>query len=174
MTEYYDKKWNMNYEKLVKFKRTNGHCMVPRRYEQDKSLGEWVSKQRKVHNNNTIRLDRKRILDQIGFAWKADAAHQFKPDDKLWLQQHEKLVEYKRINGNCKVPRRYEQDKSLGEWVTKQRGRFITTIQFDLIEREFWTKSGSLGKLTPPTNSMTSSGTSNMNSWSNINESIAI
>jgi hypothetical protein len=121
MTEYYDKKWNMNYEKLVKFKRTNGHCMVPRRYEQDKSLGEWVSKQRKVHNNNTIRLDRKRILDQIGFAWKADAAHQFKPDDKLWLQQHEKLVEYKRINGNCKVPRRYEQDKSLGEWVTKQR-----------------------------------------------------
>jgi hypothetical protein len=119
MTEYYDKKWNMNYEKLVKFKRTNGHCMVPRRYEQDKSLGEWVTKQRKVHNNNTIRLDRKRILDQIGFAWKADAAHQF--NDKLWHQQYEQLVEYKRINSNLKVPKSNDKDKSLREWISTQR-----------------------------------------------------
>jgi hypothetical protein len=61
------------------------------------------------------------LLDEIGFAWKADAAHQYKPDDKLWHQQYEKLLEYKRINGNCKVPQSYEQDKSLGKWVAWQR-----------------------------------------------------
>jgi hypothetical protein len=44
--------------------------MVPHKYKQDKSLGRWVSTQRKCNNNNTIRLDRKRILDEIGFAWK--------------------------------------------------------------------------------------------------------
>jgi uncharacterized protein YbgA (DUF1722 family) len=114
----YDKKWNVKYEQLVEFNRTNGHCLVPHKYEQDKSLGEWVRKQRNIHNNNKMRLDRKIILDEIGFTWKADA-HKFK--DKLWHQQYEKIVEFKRKNGHCQVPHKYEQDKSLGHWVCTQR-----------------------------------------------------
>jgi hypothetical protein len=69
-----------------------------------------------------MRPDRKKFLDELGFEWKADGAFRnFKPDDKLWHQQYEKLLEYKRINGNCKVPIRYEQHKSLGKWVSTQR-----------------------------------------------------
>jgi hypothetical protein len=109
----------MKYEKLLEYKRENGHCMVPFRHEQDKSLGDWVTTQRSNHKHNKLRLDRKRILDEIGFVWKAD--HNFKPDDKLWHQQHEKLVEFKRNYGHCVVSQRYEQDKSLGQWVCKQR-----------------------------------------------------
>jgi uncharacterized protein YbgA (DUF1722 family) len=119
MTKF-DKKWNMKYQQLVEFKRTNGHYLVPQKYEQDKSLGEWVNKQRKIHNDNKMRLDRKIILDEIGFTWKADATH-FKPDDKLWHQQYKKLVEYKRNYGHCMVPSKYEKDKSLGKWVHAQR-----------------------------------------------------
>jgi hypothetical protein len=121
MTEYYDKKWNMNYDKLVEFKRTNGHCMVPKKYKEDTSLGVWVCTQRQCHNKNKIRPDRERILDEIGFAWTVDAYRNFKPDDKLWHQQCEKLVKFKRIYGHCMVPFRYEQDKSLGIWVSMQR-----------------------------------------------------
>jgi hypothetical protein len=124
----HDKKWNMNYEKLVKFKRTNGHCMVPYRYEQAKSLGKWVSNQRSGNNNNKIRLDRKELLDEIGFAWKSDGANNYDDDklwhqqsEKLWRQQYERLLEYKRKNGHCKVPKRYEQSESLGQWVKNQR-----------------------------------------------------
>jgi hypothetical protein len=120
MTKY-DKKWNMNYEKLIEFKRTNGHCMVPSKYKEDESLGMWVTTQRSYHTNNKMRLDRKTILDEIGFAWKADDDRTFKPDDKLWHQQYVKLVEYKRVNGNCKVPNKYKQDTSLGRWVHTQR-----------------------------------------------------
>jgi hypothetical protein len=116
MTKY-DKKWNMNYDKLVKFKRKKGHCLVPQKYEQDTSLGIWVHTQRTWHKDNKLRPDRKRILDEIGFSWKPDG----KPDDKLWHQQHEKLLEFKRINGHCMVPSKYEQDKSLGTWVSAQR-----------------------------------------------------
>jgi hypothetical protein len=125
MTKY-DKQWKMNYKKLVEFQRTNGHCMVPFHYEHDKSLGIWVSTQRAFHGNNKIRLDRKTLLDEIGFAWKPDHAHRahaFKPDGKLWHQQYEKLLEYKRINGHCKVPKGYKDDKSLGLWVSTQRNR---------------------------------------------------
>jgi uncharacterized protein YbgA (DUF1722 family) len=119
MSDKFEKKWNIQYKKLVEFKRHNGHCLVPHNYEHDKSLGDWVSVQRTLHKNNKIRPDRKRILDEIGFAWKDDGWHQ--RYEKLWHQQYEKLVEFKRTNGHCRVPRSYEQDKSLGPWVSTQR-----------------------------------------------------
>jgi uncharacterized protein YbgA (DUF1722 family) len=117
MTKY-DIDWNRQYEQLVKFKRKNGHCMVPFKCEQDKSLGKWVSKQRTSHRNNKIRLDRKTLLNEIGFAWKADS-------NKLWNQQYEKLLEFKRENGHCRVPQSYEQHKTLGQWVAKQRNLHV-------------------------------------------------
>jgi hypothetical protein len=117
MTER-DKKWNMEYEKLVERKRTNGHCMVPHRCKQDKSLGIWVHTQRKYHKNNKMRPDRKRILDEIGFAWKDDGAHTLIIDEKRWHEKYEKLLEYKRKKGHCLVPR---LSSHLGEWVNTQR-----------------------------------------------------
>jgi hypothetical protein len=121
MTKH-DKKWDRQYEQLVEFKRKNGNCMVPRRYDQNKSLGQWVMKQRVGHTNNKMRPDPKIILDEIGFAWKDDGAHNRNHVDKLWHQHYKKLVEYKRKKGDCMVPHKYEQDKSLGKWVSRQRG----------------------------------------------------
>jgi hypothetical protein len=97
---------------------------VPNKYKDDKSLGAWVMNQRTRHVNNKMLLDRKDILNKIGFAWKDDGALPFKPDVKLWHQQYEKLLEYKRKNGHCKVPNKYKDDKSLGLWVMNQRTRY--------------------------------------------------
>jgi hypothetical protein len=214
-----DRKWNMQYEKLVELQRTTGHCVVPRSYEQARSLRTWVSTQRKTNNDNTIRLDRKERLEEIGFAWEDVCG--FKPDDKKWNKQHETLLKFKGISGHCMVPQSYEQDKSLGIWASTQRtfhgkltatssgtssmkrllslkerlaivwcqgptsktslwgfglarsGAIITMTTFDLIERDSWTKSGSLGKLKVPTRTTTTSkryGTRTMKSWSNLNE----
>jgi hypothetical protein len=56
-------------------------------------LEQWVRTQRKSHTKNKIRLDRKKILDEIGFAyWKAEGADNFKPYDKLWHQQYDKAL----------------------------------------------------------------------------------
>jgi hypothetical protein len=104
MTNFADKQWNKQYEKLVEFKRKNGNCRVPQKYEEDASLGRWVIKQRLFQSNNTIQLDRKGLLDDIGFVWK---------NAPSWNQQYEKLVEFKRKNGNCLVPKRYQEDVSL-------------------------------------------------------------
>jgi hypothetical protein len=40
MTEF-DKKWHPQYEKLGEFKQTNGRCVLPKIYTEDKSLGRW-------------------------------------------------------------------------------------------------------------------------------------
>jgi hypothetical protein len=77
--------------------------------------------QRARHANNKLRQDRKMILNEIGFAWKDDGAHTLDQNDKLWHQHHAKLVEHKRINGHCKVPRNYKEDKFLGIWIANQR-----------------------------------------------------
>jgi hypothetical protein len=96
--------------------------MVPRSYEQDKPLGNWVYTQRKYNGNHKLGIDRKRILNEIGFTWKVEVAYNFKPDDKPWHQHYEKLLDLKRINGNCKkVPNKDQQDKSLAQWVRYQR-----------------------------------------------------
>jgi glutaredoxin len=114
--------WNKQYEKLVEFKRKNGHFLVPFKYQEDLSLGAWVSKQRQLHRKNTIRQDRKGLLDEIGFVWIVDkSAIERTYQDPQWKQKYEKLVEFKRNNGHCLVPSMYQEDKSLGAWVGKQR-----------------------------------------------------
>jgi uncharacterized protein YbgA (DUF1722 family) len=120
MTELYDTKWHLHYEKLVEFKQKNGNCLVPKRYQEDVSLGNWVAKQRKFHLNNKLRLDREGLLEEIGFVWRVDrsASDEF---ESTWKKQYEKLVEFKRNNGHCLVPKKYPEDKSLGEWVSYQR-----------------------------------------------------
>jgi uncharacterized protein YbgA (DUF1722 family) len=116
-----DKEWNMQHEQLVKFKGNNDHCLVPKGYEQDKSLGRWVGNQRNYHKNDKLRFDRKRILEEIGFAWKAEGSHSCDRSDKIWHQQCEQLVAFKLKNSHCVVPTKHEQEKSLGQWVRTQR-----------------------------------------------------
>jgi hypothetical protein len=70
MAKLHDTKWNKQYEKLVEFKRKNGHCVVPNKYQEDAALGNWVQQQRYLHRKNTIRLDRKGLLDDIAFVWR--------------------------------------------------------------------------------------------------------
>jgi hypothetical protein len=64
-------------------------------------------------------------LSDLCFTCSVNRAHScFKPDDKLWHQQHEKLLEHERKNGHCRVPqKKHKDDKSLGVWVSHQRAR---------------------------------------------------
>jgi hypothetical protein len=117
-----DKKWHQQYEKLVELERQNGHCIVPKRYEQDKALGQWVSTQRTFHTKNKLRPDRKELLDKIGFVWNAGLAVR-QELERIWHQQHDKLVDFKRKNGHCIVPSFYAQDYGFGEWVHRQRSK---------------------------------------------------
>jgi hypothetical protein len=158
-----DQQWNVKYEKLVEFKRKKGHCILPCACEQDKSLGIWVRTQRGKHSK--MRPDRKERHDEIGFAWKEDRAY----NDKLWHQQCEELVEFKRTNGHCLVPNKYEQDKSLGIWVKTQR-TYYNNNKMRSDRKELLDEIAP----TPSTKTAPCSGTSSMESWSILNQRVAI
>jgi hypothetical protein len=64
--------WKTMYEQLAEYSRTHGDCMVPCIYEANLRLGQWVQKQRYDFTKKIMNLERKELLDQLGFAWNVE------------------------------------------------------------------------------------------------------
>ncbi|KAL7514861.1 hypothetical protein ACHAXN_012148, partial [Cyclotella atomus] len=88
---------------LEKYQLENGHCLVP----HDHPLGPWVGRQRS--DRTGMSQDRVDKLDRIGFIWDAK--------ENTWDNHYEKLLEYKRDHGDCKVPKNH----FLYQWVHNQK-----------------------------------------------------
>ena len=116
--EELDKKWNLQYEKLVDFNRKYGHCRVKHHYKPDKIFGTWVATQSRSKSQKHMSCHRKDLLNKLGFVWGSQSEY--------WNQQYEKLVEYQTKNGDCRVPQVYKQDRAFGVWVSTQRGSYTT------------------------------------------------
>lgn len=61
--------WNSSFEDLQKFKKKMNHCRVPRRYEQNFQLGEWVHTQRQSFRKGILPQKRIDRLNEVGFEW---------------------------------------------------------------------------------------------------------
>ena len=61
--------WEEQFERLSAYKREYGDCLVPRKYEIDRRLGNWVHTQRRSWKANKLPADRKAKLDSIGFVF---------------------------------------------------------------------------------------------------------
>lgn len=67
--------WDQKYQDLLGFKETFGHCNVPIKWSRDRTLGRWVSTQRKeykslIENKRTLLTqERLRKLEDVGFQW---------------------------------------------------------------------------------------------------------
>jgi len=75
-----EKKWEEMFQHLKRYKMKHGHCVVPRRYEEDVKLGRWVQyqKERKMRMSD----DRKQRLDSIGFVWAVREKNQSPKQEK--------------------------------------------------------------------------------------------
>jgi len=64
--------WGVRFQQLVKYKRIQGHCNVPRHCKANMQLGKWVNNQR---NTKEIMSENKRNqLNSIEFVWRLTAA----------------------------------------------------------------------------------------------------
>lgn len=61
--------WDSWVEKLKKFKRKHGHCVVPYNYRPDPPLGNWTKRQRDNYFKNNLSDDRTKVLNRLGFVW---------------------------------------------------------------------------------------------------------
>ena len=116
--------WEGHFQKLVQFKESHGHCRVPQNHSVDNvNLGIWVRNQQKQYKkyqnglHSTMTQERIDALAKIGFDWGKQNIR--------WDGHFEKLVEYKELNGHCKVPLKYSLDGvNLGDWVNTQRAQY--------------------------------------------------
>ena len=106
-------RWARGFAALAKFRAREGHCCPSRHHIEDNfKLGNWVSVQR--YYKESIPVERKRLLDAIGFVWDCR--------DQLWEQNFAALLKFKQREGHCCVPTFHsEGDSKLGWWVATQR-----------------------------------------------------
>jgi hypothetical protein len=111
--EYERRIWEQMFVNLKHYRESHGDTLVPQRWIKDRSLADWVSKQRSSHNRGLISPDRVQRLEQIGFEWD--------PIGTRWEEMFQKLVEFQRQNGHTNVPQGAPQYAELATWVRNQR-----------------------------------------------------
>eukprot|EP00574_Skeletonema_japonicum_P006645 CAMPEP_0201713680 /NCGR_PEP_ID=MMETSP0593-20130828/430_1 /ASSEMBLY_ACC=CAM_ASM_000672 /TAXON_ID=267983 /ORGANISM="Skeletonema japonicum, Strain CCMP2506" /LENGTH=508 /DNA_ID=CAMNT_0048202857 /DNA_START=84 /DNA_END=1610 /DNA_ORIENTATION=- len=115
--------WEAQFVKLTEFIRVEGHSNISQHDKEHGKLGKWVKNQRYEYRKfmnkglGPSRLGRDRIekLESIGFQWR------LRPEIIPWETRFEHLKEYKRLNGDCRVPL---DNAELGKWAKYQRDQF--------------------------------------------------
>ena len=114
----FESQWEERYNELCDFQTENGHVNVSLR--QNPQLASWILTQRQQYKlmqegkpNGRLTKERIRLLKQLGVS--------LDPYSDAWMEQYKALKKYKRKNGDCRVPRFYKADQSLGMWVSNQR-----------------------------------------------------
>lgn len=114
-----DERWYKNYDKLKEYKRLHGHCNVPTHTHNSNHppeiirLGRFVSFQRKQYSKGKLKNEYYNALKELGF--------EFDIMNRNWERQLEKLIEYKKVYGDCNVPDKWKENFSLATWVCIQR-----------------------------------------------------
>jgi hypothetical protein len=116
-----DEKWHQQYLRLIGFHKQHGHCIVPNSYDKDKSLGEWVGKQRQIYSTSIMPDDRKQLLEELRFVWKVDKADaDASLSQREWDEQLDRIKQFKEQFGHCDVPGSFTK-WGLGIWLCVQR-----------------------------------------------------
>ncbi len=106
--------WEKMYSRLTIFKKSFGHCNVPTNYDEDKTLGGWVSTQRYIKKKGELSAAKIHLLDELGFEWT-------RLRSVPWEQMFSELLEFKKVYGHCKVPIKPPGNPKLYKWIGKQR-----------------------------------------------------
>jgi hypothetical protein len=115
---YQTGQWAEKYKELCQYRHQNGHCVVPREYNEKNSLARWVKRQRYQYKllqegkASTLTEERVAALESIGFVWDSQGAS--------WYDRFNDLKTFKFLNKHCNVPHNY-RDKRLATWVRCQR-----------------------------------------------------
>ena len=113
--EHLSTTWDERFGELLAYRKVYGDCNVPSSWPLNSALPNWVQTQRRAYRTGTLREDRRRRLDEIGFADARNA------NDAAWEVLLAALGAFKKTHGHCHVPHPYPQDPVLGTWANKLR-----------------------------------------------------
>jgi hypothetical protein len=117
--------WKDRLSELADYRKSHGHCNVPRYYSKNRKLSTWVATQRKRYKlhlegkPSKITLPRIQELESLGFEleWVGNRS--------AWEDRLSDLADYCKCHGHCDVSRRYgSENYKLGRWVAHQRKQY--------------------------------------------------
>ncbi len=108
--------WRSRYLELVDYKKIHRHCNVPQTNSKGHPLANWLSTQRAEFRKGLLDQDRVRLLENLGVNWN--------PAPGTWDERYQELLEYHKLNKHSHVPVRWPENKTLAEWVVRQRAMF--------------------------------------------------
>lgn len=133
--------WLYYFGLLQNFKELHGHCNIPSTYEENPTLGTWISFQRVQYKKGRLPEDRVQKLTDLGFVWD--------PLDNAWEEMFLTLCKFKEQKGHCNVPQLYPDNQKLGTWAAVQRRNFSKNT----LTKEQISKLESIGFIWDPNNS---------------------
>jgi hypothetical protein len=111
-----EQQWMDLYERLKDYKTMYGSTVVPKFYQVDPQLGEWVQAQRKLFHRTVLSQQRIERLNSLDFVWD--------PQEAQWMEMFHRLTVYQIANKTTAVPGRYPDEPDLGNWVSTQRKQY--------------------------------------------------
>jgi len=137
--------WNTMYLQLQAYKALKGTTRVPRTYKENPKLGQWVRRQRreyrKLRFGETSYITPMRIarLNELQFEWEpstnpiginraTDAVDMDLVQQDGWNDLLTRLKIFKEQHGHTSVPRNYESDPKLAEWVESRRLEYAKSL----------------------------------------------
>jgi hypothetical protein len=103
-----ESKWSKKFQELCDYTTETGSATPPRNH---KSLGTWISNQRKHYNNNTLLDTRINLLEGLnGWTWNKLTSQ--------WHTMHKELLKYYKECGHAHLP---PLPRSLKQWESRQK-----------------------------------------------------
>jgi len=126
------KSWVERYEELKVFYKKHKHCEVPKVYHSRHAFTHWYHNQIKKYKSNTLLVEKRRLLDEIGFE---QAVYNTLTNDDKWMFRYEQLVAYKNTHGHIDIP--YNEKSYVREWKRRQviRKRALSKEQIELLDK---------------------------------------
>jgi len=116
--------WEERMKELHLFKQNNGHCRVPRHYNDNPKLGRWVMNVRSRKKNALITGEKLQQLREIDFDFAPKNKSHTKFYVDRWVHHLQELYQFKQKNGHCRVPHRSKTNPKLGHWVLYVRHQY--------------------------------------------------
>ncbi len=156
----HDDIYNDNIEALKAFKKRFGHCNVPILWPENPELGTWLKNQRNYKKKGKLPQRKLQQLNDLGVEWFLRRGRYIESSERgvkentlegqkskvnrfRWELHFAELAAYKNKNGHIDVSRNDKSNKTLFNWIWRQRQMH----QKEMLSSEMIEKLDSLGFL---------------------------
>ena len=113
--------WDQRIAELKRYEKEYGTVNVSGSHRDRKD--EWSSLARFVYfvrNNSRLSEERHAQLAAMGFTF---AGSKEEKEQQQWEEMFNRLIEYKKVHGNCLVHAQWKEEPQLGRWVSDVRAK---------------------------------------------------